>query len=207
MRSHANRCPGKRAYDYCEYTRSSPESSRIRVYRHLFNLNEQILDAQDASRIQSLCHSCVESMELNLSYDLGSFDEQIEWGPVCERVMAFPDSITDFISVLVAASISSDFCICNVFDSSMVHFLFQLINPGISDDILDGVFSLLIDCTVTWNPLLLFILENIFVHPYISTGSVIQICEFIELFYLLNILHSARIKRICYSVLPSSPFC
>lgn len=182
MRAHTGPVTGT-VSNLATRMKSLPDSTllRSRICHALSMLQE---DFAMADTIEQIRHSCRSSLEVILSpeplLELSERDESRDWGLVCEKMRIFPDAIGEFLALLVAASIGADFIRDVPVDEFLLSFVLDLVNLTAPDDILETVFSLLVQCILTENDFIPFILQNVFENPAIESGKIVHVCEFIS---------------------------
>ena len=116
------------------------------VHQCLASFAKQIgdVDDGDAQVVWRLCHTYIKLIN-NLdqhSYMKDYNSEPLVWREVCEKISTVPEVISEFLYILVAASIACDCLVHAIVDHFLLEFIFRLIDPSTEDDILDSVFSL-----------------------------------------------------------------
>lgn len=150
------------------------------VHGCLYAMVEEITDSDcDEGGLCGIFHKYLTYLnDTVLDYECDS--AIIPWFDVCQKAARFPDAISYFLYVLVTASIVSDSSIHELIDGDLLAFVFQLIDNSTDIGIVDAVFSLLIDSIRVESPIVPIIIENVFSHPRIQGGEIVQVYEFIE---------------------------
>ena len=135
----------------------------------------------NASIIWKSCHDCIATISnvSILSHEKISDPESIQWMDVCEKISRLPGLTPQFLYVLVEASIACDCLVHSFIDTSLLEFLFRQIRPEADSDIIEAVFSLLVDCILVDNPFAPVVLTNVFCNPFVRHGQILQVYEFI----------------------------